>query len=96
MDEIKQMIADAAKEIIDGVDGVSEGTEDYDHLLKQLIRIQTINYNTINPEAKLEIPEKPEPLKVSKNIRRAARQISENIKVKEATQEVSEEKLLRH
>lgn len=106
MDEIKQMIADAAKEIIDGVDGISEGTRDYDRLLEQLIRIQTINYNAINPEAKLEVPENPAPLRVTKGIRRAAAQINENNKLKEekeATQEaieyleeVDEEEPTRH
>lgn len=94
MEEIKQMIADAAKEIIDGVDGISEGSAEYDNLMEQLIYIQTINYKNQNPDSELEVPDTPQPLKVGPVIRKAANQIDKNRATKEAVEELQEEEPL--
>lgn len=91
MEDIKQMIADAAKEIIDGVDGISEGTKDYDNLLNQLIRIQSLNYQAEHPDVDLGIEPDPEPLEVNTPIRKAAAQIEENRATQEALEYLEDE-----
>lgn len=87
MKDIKQIIADAAIEIIDGVDGISEGSPEYDKLMNQLIYIQTLNYNNDNPSHAVELPERPEPLRVGPVVRKVAAQISKNAAIKKEQEE---------
>ena len=77
MEDIKKMIKQSAEDIIKDVDGISEGSKEYTNLLEQLVYIQTVNYNQEHPDAELELPPIPAPLRVNTAVRTVAAKVKE-------------------
>lgn len=90
MKDIKTIIEEAAAEIIEGVDGISEGTVEYDKLMEQLIYIQSVNYKNDNPAADIELPDEPAPLRITPSVRKVAASIDKKNAAKKEQMEQEE------